>query len=320
MLAVDVLDLGAHVRGRYELVDRRVDQHSGGVDPRLVREDVQADARLGWLHRDAAHQLEMTRQVAELLVLEMRDLDAEEVSELHQHLVHRGIAGALSDAVDAGGEDLRSGPEGHDSVPSAQTKIVVEVHDQGCIRRGRFDLRDVLPHREWRVAAHGVRGRRPRATCLQAFTVDLADVVHVGAAPILPTELDRRGALRARIADRFAHHPQVGRAVMRHGQLQPLGFGNALAMQQRLAELVLDVQVGCGREDEVGHLVAPVAKRIDHTHRGVDVAPVRAHHADHLEVRPDLATLAPFQNESQGFLLALRHRGKTDVHDVDPDV
>src|SRR5258708_38561988 len=59
MLAVYVIDLGPHVRRRKELVDRGVDEHAGCVDDGLVREDVQADARLGGLHRDAPHSPEL---------------------------------------------------------------------------------------------------------------------------------------------------------------------------------------------------------------------------------------------------------------------
>src|SRR5471032_696889 len=110
MLAVDVLDVGAKVGRWHELIDRRMDEHAGSVDPGFVGEDVQADAGLGRLHGDAADELEVPREVGKLLVLEMWDLDAKEVTKLHEHLVHRGIARSLADAVDARGEHFRSGP------------------------------------------------------------------------------------------------------------------------------------------------------------------------------------------------------------------
>src|SRR5487761_85233 len=285
-----------------------------------MREHVEADAGFGRLHRDAAHELEMAGEVTKLLVLEVRDLDAEEVSELHEHLVHRSIASPLADAVDARGENFSSGPQRHDGVPGAETEVIMEMDDQRRVGGGRFDLGDVLAHGERRVTTHGVRSRRASTAGLQAFAVDLADIVDIRATPIFPTELYGGGALLARVADRLAHHPKVGRAVVRHGQLQPLGLGNAVPMQQRLAQLVLDVQVGCRGEDEVRHLVALVPKLVDDAHRGVDVALGRAHHANHLEVGPDLATLAPFENEPQGFALALGDRREADIHDVDPDV
>src|ERR1700694_3608172 len=101
MLAVDVRDLGAQVRRRYELIDRGMDEHAGGVDARLMAEDVEPDARLGGLNRNPADLLEVARQRAQLLVLEARDLDAEQVTQLQQHLVPRSIARSFTDAVHA---------------------------------------------------------------------------------------------------------------------------------------------------------------------------------------------------------------------------
>src|SRR6266699_4665604 len=80
-------------------------------------------------------------------------------------------------------------------------------------------------------------------------------------------------------------------------------------MEQRLPELVLDVEIGRRREDEVRHLVSLVAERVDD-------ALGRAHHADDLEVGPDLAALATLEHEPHRFALALRYRGKADVHHV----
>ena len=71
-----------------------------------MAEDVETDARLGRLHGHPAHPLERAGQGAQLLVLEARDLDPEQVAKLQQDLVHRRVACALTDAVDAGGEDL----------------------------------------------------------------------------------------------------------------------------------------------------------------------------------------------------------------------
>ena len=205
----------------------------------------------------------LPRQCAQLLVLEARDLDAEQVAKLQQHLVHRRVAGALADAVHAGGEHLRARAQRHHGVPRAEAEVVVKVHDQGRVGRRGLDRRDVLAHGEGRVAAHGVWRRGSGAAGLEAFAVDLGDVVDVGAAAVFAAELDRRRALLARVADRLAHHPQVGLAVVGHRQLQPLRLGNAVAVQQRLAQLVLDVQVGRRREDEVRHLVALVTELVD---------------------------------------------------------
>src|SRR5216683_840874 len=244
MFAVHVIDLGPHVRRGKELVDGGVDEHAGRVDAGLVREYVQADAGLGGLHRDSRHALEMAREVAQLLVLEIRDLDAEEIAQLHEHLVHRRVAGALADAVDARREHLRAGAERHHRVPGAQPEVVVKMHDQRRVRRSGFDARNVLADRKRRVAAHGIRRRRTRAPRPDSLAMDLGDVFDVGAAAVLAAELDRGRALLTCIADRVAHHPQVGGAVEPNWQLEPLGFGNAFAMQQGLPELVLHVQVG----------------------------------------------------------------------------
>src|SRR5712692_3530256 len=91
-------------------------------------------------------------------------------------------------------------------------------------------------------------------------------------------------------------------------------------MKQRLAELVFDMEVRRRREDEVRHLVALVAEGVDHAHRRVDVALGRAHHANDLEVRTQLTSLPPFEDEPQRLALTLGHRRKPHVHNVDPDV
>ncbi len=290
------------------------------MDARLMREHVQADARLCGLDWDPGHALQVSRQVAQLLVFELWDLDAEQVTQLQEHLMHRRVAGALANAVDARREHLGARSERHHGVPSAETKVVVKVHHQRRVRRRGFDARDVFAHRERRVAAHGVGGRRPRAARPQSFAMDLRDVLDVGAAAVLAAELDRRGALLTRVADRVAHHPQVGGAIKPHRKLEPFRFGNAFAMEQRLAELVLHVQVGRRREDEVRDLVPLVAERVDHPHGGIDVAGGRTHHADDLEVRADLSTFAAFEDQPHRLALPLRDRWKADIHHVDADV
>ena len=196
----------------------------------------------------------------------------------------------------------------------------MEVHDKGRIRRRRLDRGYVLAHGKRRVATDGVRRGRPRPPRLHALAVDLADVIDVGAAAVLAAKLDRGRALLARVADRLAHHPDVGLAVVGHRQLEPFRLGQPIAVEQRLAELVLDVQVRGGREDEVRHLVALEPERIDDTHRRVDVALGRSHHADDLQVGPELAALAAAEDEAQRLPFAFRNRWKADVHDVDADV
>src|SRR5213076_506892 len=96
--------------------------------------------------------------------------------------------------------------------------------------------------------------------------------------------------------------------------------GDAVAVQQRLAELVLDVQVGGGGEDEVGNLIALVPELVDDAHGRVDVAFGRAHHAHDLQVGPDLAALSPAEHQSQRLALAFGDRREADVHHVDTDV
>src|SRR5450759_4110714 len=141
-----------------------------------------------------------------------------------------------------------------------------------------------------------------------------------GAAAFLAADLDRCRALLARVSDRLAHHAKVGVAIVRNRELQPLGLRDPFAMQQRLAQLVLDVKVGRRREDEIRNLVTLVAERVDHAHRRIDVAFGRAHHADDLEVGSQLSPLPAFEHESQRFALALRDGGKPHVHDVDANL
>src|SRR5438034_5799494 len=64
-------------------------------------------------------------------------------------------------------------------------------------------------------------------------------------------------------------------------------------MEQRLAQLVFDVQVGRRREDEVRNVLALVAELVDDPHGRVDVALGRTHHADDLEVGRSSPRLRP---------------------------
>ena len=73
--------------------------------------------------------------------------------------------------------------------------------------------------------------------------MDLGDVIDIGAAAVFAAELDRGRTLLTRVPDRLTHHAEVGLAVVRDGKLEPFRLGYAVPMQERLAELVLDVQV-----------------------------------------------------------------------------
>src|SRR5438270_6309782 len=194
------------------------------------------------------------------------------------------------------------------------------MHNKRRIRRRGLDRGYVLAHGKRRVANDGVRRGRPRPPRLHALAVDLADVIDVGAAAVLAPKLDRGRALLARVADRIAHHPDVGLAVVGHRQLEPFRLGQAIAVEQRLAELVLDVEVRGRREDEVRHLVALEPERVDDAHRRVDVALGRPHHADDLQVGPELTALAAAEDEAQRLPFAFRDGWKADVHDVNADV
>src|SRR6266436_718056 len=152
-----------------------MDQHAGGVDARLVREDVEADAWLGGLHGDSRHALEVASQLSQLLVLEMRNLDSEQISQLQQDLVHRGVARPLADAVDAGRKHLGARAQSHDSVPSAKPEVVVKMHYEGRVGRRGLDARNVLTDGKRRVAADGVGRRRSGATGPQTLAVQLRD-------------------------------------------------------------------------------------------------------------------------------------------------
>src|SRR5438270_3405411 len=129
------------------------------------------------------------RQLAQLFVLEAANFDAEEITKLEQHLVHRRVAGALADAVHRGGEDFGSRAEADHRVPGADAKVVMKVDDKGRVRRRRFDRRYVLAHRKRRVAANCVRGRWTGTAGLQPFAVDLGDVTDVRTRTVFAAEL-----------------------------------------------------------------------------------------------------------------------------------
>src|SRR5438132_8780406 len=109
-------------------------------------------------------------------------------------------------------------------------------------RRG-FYPRDVLTDRKRRVTANGVRRRRPGAACPQTLSVQLRYVLDGGTAAVFTSELDRSRPLLARVADRVAHHSQVGRPVEPDRELEPLRLRHAFAVQKSLSELVFDMQI-----------------------------------------------------------------------------
>src|SRR5712675_2477495 len=189
MRAVDGGDLSPEVGRGNELVDRGMNEHSGGVDPGLMAEHVEPDARLGRLNRNAADLLEMAGERAQLVVLEAGNLDAKQVAELQQDLVHWSIASSLADAVHAGGEHLGARAQRHHGVPSAESEVVVKVHDERRVWGRGFDRRNVFAHSKRRVTAHRVGRRRSRAAGLQSLAVNLSDVVDVGTTSILAAEL-----------------------------------------------------------------------------------------------------------------------------------
>src|SRR5260370_33393932 len=120
----------------------------------------------------------MARERSKLLVLETWDLDAEQVAELHEHLVHRSVPGALADAVHAGGEDFGARTKRHNRVPRAETEVVVEVDDQRCVRRRGLDRGNGLTHRKGAEATDCGRSQGPRTPRFEAFAGARGAVMH----------------------------------------------------------------------------------------------------------------------------------------------
>ncbi len=82
-------------------VHAAVDQHRLRVDAGFVCEHLGPDDRLMLLERNPAHPLHEAREVAQLFVLESRQLDAVQHAQRHHELVKLDVAGAL--AVTVGG-------------------------------------------------------------------------------------------------------------------------------------------------------------------------------------------------------------------------
>jgi hypothetical protein len=83
---------------------RAVGEHPVLVDPRLVGEGVSPDDRLVVLHRIAGQARDEPARARQLLGAHRRRHGRELVGadrERHDHLLERGVAGPLAEAVDA---------------------------------------------------------------------------------------------------------------------------------------------------------------------------------------------------------------------------
>jgi hypothetical protein len=115
--------------GRHDLVGLEVLDDAVLVDAGLVGEGVLADHRLVRRHRRAGHHADHARGAVELARGDLGVVPPHVLAglERHHHLLERGVAGPLADAVD-GALDLRgAGADGRQRVRDGQTEVVVAV-------------------------------------------------------------------------------------------------------------------------------------------------------------------------------------------------
>ena len=124
---------GAHLGGLHDLEGAAVLEHAVLVDAGVVREGVGADHRLVGLHHHAGELGDQPRGAVQLGVVELRG-HAEHLGvqpRRHGHLLERGVAGALADAVDARLDLARAGADRRQRVGDGQPEVVVAVHGEG---------------------------------------------------------------------------------------------------------------------------------------------------------------------------------------------
>ncbi len=267
-------------------------------------------------HGQPAALLDLAPQGPEHVVAEAGDGHPVQLLQDHHRGVERRVARTLPEPVHGAGGDGGAVVERAHGVVGGETEVVVEMDDQRLRGKSGHELRDVVVDALGREEAHGVGERVARAPRLVAGVGQRDQVVDVGPGAVLPPELDLGDPPAARVGDGPAGHPDVGFPVEGDGQVQPFLRLAPLETEERLPDLVLEVQVGAGREDEERAVVGPGAHLLQRVEGDVDVPDVRAAHHDDLEVGTDAALLLPFEDQLQGPPLGGGGGGEAHVEDV----
>jgi len=127
-------------------------------------------------------------------------------------------------------------------------------------------------------------------------------------------------AARPRVPDGISDQADVRRAIERDRRVQPGVLVAAFTLEQRAPELVLQMQVGRGRENQDRHVRRPRACSPRDVEHRIDVGGHRAAHRKDVERLSDPACLLRFEDPLQRDAIALRRDRKRDVHDVDADI
>ena len=230
------------------------------------------------------------------------------------------VARALADSVHGDGGDGGAVVERAHGVVGPETEVVVEVDDQRLVGERGHDPRDVVVDALGSEEAHGVGEGIARSSRLVAGPGQLDEVGHVGARAVFAPELHRGDPAAPRVGDGLRRHADVGLAVEGHGQLEPFLGLAAFELQEGLADLVLQVEVGARGEDEEADVVGLRPHLLEDVDGDVDVARVGAAHHHDLEVRAQPALALALQDQLEGAPLGDGGRGEAHVEDVQAGV
>ncbi len=200
--------------GRHDLVGLGILQHTILMDAALMREGVPADDRLVVLHREIRHRRHELRRPRQHLGLDAGAVRQEIVAraDAHDDLFKRGVARALTEAVDRAFDLSRSSADASQRVGDGETQIIVAVgrnDDLVHARHARPEHRDEVEIFFRQRIADGIRNIDRRGARLDRRLADPAEIIVLGARCVHRAPLDVVGVARVLASPRRrrAHRP-----------------------------------------------------------------------------------------------------------------
>src|SRR5215469_6157313 len=127
------------------------------------------------------------------------------------------------------------------------------VEQRDVLGHGVDDARREPAGRLRREATDRVGPRGSRRAGFEPGFEQFDEIVDVAAAAVLAAELDALDAVAARVSDGVALHADVRSTVERKRLIEPLALRFAFTREERLADLVLHVQIAARGENEKRH-------------------------------------------------------------------
>ncbi len=195
-------------------------------------------------------------------------------------------------------------------VDRAQPEVVVEVRGDREAGEGPYERRDVGVHGLGGEHSAGVGEAQPGAAGVATGPGPFEQVVRAGAAGVLAGELDGSEAELGGVGQVVGDEVEVGLAVPLDGPAEPVVLGCALVLQQGAPQLVLQVQVGGGGEDQHAHRGQVGARLAGRLRRDGDVVPGGPRDRHDLQVAAEPSAVPGLQDAAQGLAVGLARRGE----------